>query len=319
VSFTDEVKQELAGTEVEEGEPLRVELAALLRFAGALVVTGGGGGLRLDLETVSGSTARRAFALVHRRYGVAPELRVQAPGGVQRRRLYGVRLETGGERVARDLGLIDGDGRPAPPQPASAGSAAIHLRGAFLAAGSVSHPDRAPHLEVAAHRVDAAEALAASMRHLTDGQVSVSAPPGADRGGRPRVVVKSGETIGVLLASMGATGAFLRWDERRLRRQLRGEATRLANADAANLRRTVEAASTQVQAVERVVTELGWEGLGDALRTVAIARLANPDASLAEIGQLSDPPLSKTAVHRRLRRLEVLAEELRAGTSDPED
>jgi cell division protein WhiA len=317
VSFTDEVKQELAGTEVEEGEPLRVELAALLRFAGALVVTGGGGGLRLDLETVSGATARRAFALVQRRYGVAPELRVQAPGGVQRRRLYGVRLETGGEQVARDLGLIDGHGRPAPPRPAAAGSAAIHLRGAFLAAGSVSHPDRAPHLEVAAHRLDAAEALAASVRHLTEGQVSVGAP--SEGGGRPRVVVKSGETIGVLLASMGATGAFLRWDERRLRRQLRRDATRLANADAANLRRTVEAASTQVQAVERVVTELGWEGLGDELRTVAIARLANPDASLAEIGQLSDPPLSKTAVHRRLRRLEVLAAELRARASDPED
>jgi cell division protein WhiA len=313
VSFTDEVKQELAGTAVAADRPTRVELAALVRFAGALVVTGGGRGLVLDLETVSGATARRAFALVQRRYGVNPELRVRAPGGVQRRRVYGVRLDEGGGEIARDLGLLDQAGRPAAPAPVAAEDAAACLRGAFLAAGSISAPDRAPHLEVVAHRRDAADTLAGAARHLTDGLVSVIEGSGR-RDERPRVVVKSGETIGHLLAGMGATGAFLRWDERRLRRQVRSEATRLANADAANLRRTVDAASSQVHTVEEVVAELGWEGLVEELRIVAIARLANPDASLAELGQLADPPLSKSAVHRRLRRLEAIAAELREGT-----
>jgi cell division protein WhiA len=120
-------------------------------------------------------------------------------------------------------------------------------------------------------------------------------------------VVKSGATIGELLTTMGATGAFLAWDERRLRRQLRSDATRLANADAANLRRTIDAAAMQVRAVETVVAELGWEALDEPLRAVALARLANPEASLSELGELVDPPVAKSVVHRRLRRLEELA------------
>jgi cell division protein WhiA len=310
VSFTDEVKQELAGLPVGDADAVRAELAALVRFGGALVVGGGGRGLHVDLETVSGATARRAFSLLQRRYGVTPELRVRAPGGVQRRRVYGVRLEEGGGTVAEDLGLLDGDGRPADPEPTLGDGAAACLRGAFLASGSISAPERAPHFEIAAHRVGAAHALTLGARTLTPGRVSLVGSGHARAEDRPRVVVKSGETIGHLLAAMGATGAFLRWDERRLRRQLRGDATRLANADAANLRRTVDAASTQVRAVERVVAELGWDGLDEDLREVAIARLASPDVSLAELGQLADPPLSKSAVHRRLRRLEALADDL---------
>lgn len=312
MSFTDEVKQELAGLPVGDDDEVLAELAALVRFGGALVVGGGDRGLHVDFETVSGATARRGFSLLQRRYGVSPELRVRAPGGVQRRRVYGVRLEEGGGAVARDLGLLDDSGRPAAPTAVLGSEAPACVRGAFLAAGSISAPDRPPHLEIAAHRLDAAEALADSARCLTDGLVTVVSAAAADGapGERPRVVVKSGETIGHLLAAVGASGAFLRWDERRLRRQLRSDATRLANADAANLRRTVEAASSQVRAVERVVAELGWDELDEDLREVAIARLASPDASLAELGQLADPPVSKSAVHRRLRRLEAMADEL---------
>lgn len=309
MSFTDEVKQELAGhaaaADVDDG---LAELAALLRFGGALVLAGGDRGIDVDLETVSGATARRAYALLQRHATVVPELRVVAPGGVQRRRVYGVRIEAVGDQVARKVGLIDGFGRPLPPPTLRGQAAVATVRGAFLAAGSISSPDRAPHLEIVAHRLDAAVALAGTLGELTDGAVLVDE---GDRG-RPRVVVKSGAAIGEILAALGATGAFLRWDERRLRRQLRADATRLANADAANLRRTVDAASGQVAAVERVLDAFGWDELDEDLRGVALARLVSPEASLTEVGQLTDPPLSKSAVHRRLRRLEVLAAELDA-------
>ncbi len=312
MSFTDEVKQELAGVPLGSDAAVREELAWLVRFGGALVVGGGDRGVHLVLESVSGATARRAYALIQRRYEVTPELRVRAPGGVQRRRVYGVIVERGGSTVARDLGILDGDGRPVAPVPSGTAGAVPGIRGAFLAAGSVSSPERAPHLEVVAHHRDAAEALATTIAALVESGARVSQPtdpasPGSDR---PRVVVKSGEAIGRLLAGLGATGAFLRWDEQRLRRQLRSDATRLANADAANLRRTVEASSGQVRAVERVVAALGWDAIDEDLRQVAIARLASPDASLAELGQLADPPLAKSVVHRRLRRLETLADEL---------
>jgi cell division protein WhiA len=307
VSFTDEVKQELAGQPVDDGDDGLAELASLLRFGGALIVAGGDRGIDVDLETVSGATARRTYTLLQRHAPVVPELRVRAPGGVQRRRVYGVRVEAVGDQVARSLGLIDDHGRPLPPVATAGASAIATLRGAFLAAGSISSPDRPPHLEIVAHRRDAADALAATASDLTAGTVTVV---DGDEGQRARVVVKSGATIADLLAALGATGAFLRWEERRVRRQVRSDATRLANADAANLRRTVDAASGQVAAVEKVLAALGWDELDEDLRGVALARLVSPEASIAELGQLTDPPLSKSAVHRRLRRLEALAAEL---------
>ena len=86
-----------------------------------------------------------------------------------------------------------------------------------------------------------------------------------------------------------------------------GEAVRLANADQANLRRSVTAAVAQVAAVERAVARVGWEGLPADLAEAAAARLAHPDATLAELGALLDPPRAKGAVLARLRRLEALA------------
>ncbi|MFT5223641.1 MAG: DNA-binding protein WhiA, partial [Glaciecola sp.] len=97
-------------------------------------------------------------------------------------------------------------------------------------------------------------------------------------------------------------------DEQGMRHDLRNEANRLANADAANVQRAVAAASSQVAAVEMAVDTIGWGGLPDDLRTVALARLANPAASLSEVGQLCDPPIGKSAVHRRLKRLSDLAQ-----------
>ncbi len=315
MTFTDEVKQELARLPIGDPNAVRAELAALLRFGGALVLGGGGRGIGIDLETVAGATARRTYTLLQRRYDATPELRVRAPGGVQRRRVYGVRLDGAGDAVARDLGLLDAEGRPVPAAATAGVGAAATARGAFLAAGSISAPDRPPHLEIVAHRRDAAEALAGSLTALLDGRVAVAPSRDDGRDDRPRVVVKSGATIGAVLAAIGATNAYLRWEERRLRRQVRSAATRLANADAANLRRTVEAASSQVQAVERVVAEVGWDDLDVELRGVALARLVSPEASLVELGQLTDPPLTKSAVHRRLRRLLAMADDLDHGTA----
>jgi cell division protein WhiA len=310
-SFTEAVRQELAGQPLGVADAVRAELSALFRFGGSLTLAGGQtpDHLRLELATTSGAVARRAYALLQHRFGLRPELAVRAPGGVHRRTSYGVRVGAGSRHVARDLGLLDARGRLVDGLPADLdpGARTAYLRGALLAAGSVSAPGRAPHLEIAVRSPELAERLAGLVGRVVDAKATATGQE------RPRVVVKSGAAIGDLLAATGATRAFLEWDERRMRRQLRNEATRLANADAANLRRSVEAAATQVQAVEEAVRRHGWDALDDELRAVALARLANPTASLAELGELADPPVGKSAVHRRLKRLEALA------TRDPAD
>lgn len=309
MSFTDDVRQELSRIEVASEAEGRAELSALLHVAGTLHLAGGAAGPQLDLHvaTTSGACARRVFRLLGDMYELRPELRVRAAGGVRRRTSYEVVLGDRTAVVARDLGLLDRAGRPRrlpPPALVDAPPLALaYVRGAVLGAGSISAPGRSPHLEVRVADGDFARALAQLVEQATGVRAGTSS---TDAGAR--VVVKSGTGIGELLTAIGAIRAFLRWDDRRLRRDLRNEANRLANADAANVRRTVEAAAEQVRLVERVVGEIGWERVPDDLRDVALARLANPSASLSEIGELCDPPVGKATVHRRLQRLADLTE-----------
>ncbi len=298
-SFTETVRQELASRPLGSDREVWAELAGLVRCAGRLTLGGGGVGQGLTVATTSGAVARRTYALVQHRFALRPDLAVRAAGGVHRRATYEVRISDATARVASDLGLVDDHGRPITALPVAPGErhTVAFLRGAVLACASFSAPGRDPHLEVVPGSPAVADAIAALLSHELDTSVRSAAD------GRGRVVLKSGETIGEVLVLVGATGAFLRWDEQRMRRQLRGEATRLANADAANLRRSIDAAREQIRAVQRVIIRLGWEALDDELREVALARLANPQASLTEVGQLLDPPVGKSAVHRRLRRL----------------
>lgn len=297
--FTEGVRQELARAPLDDERAVRAELEVLARSIGALELHGDERDpVTLALTTGSAAVARRAFALAASASGGHPEVAVRAPVGPGGRRTYRVRLAGAGPLVRR-LELLDGDGRPvaARDRPGDRTPAvdAARWRAALLGAASVSAPGRTPHLEVVVRDDALAGLLVAALARLIEG---AHAHRDAER---DRVVVKSGAVIGELLARAGATRAFLDFDERRLRRQLRDDVTRVTNADAANLRRAIDASAVQVRAVERLVDAVGWDGLDDEEREVALARLTNPEATLAELAELVGA--ARTTVHRRLARL----------------
>ncbi|HEY2960185.1 MAG TPA: DNA-binding protein WhiA [Actinomycetota bacterium] len=309
--FTVRVKEELAALRPGTPGERRALLAGLLRFAATLHLAGTvGPRVTLVLATESGGVARLAFWLVHAAHGVRPGFRMRSRGSLAPRARYEVVLTERVERVLRDAGVLDDAGRLAAGVPArlvrGRAAAACYARGAFLGRGSVTAPTRAPHLEVGTPDERAARDLAALLARL-----GLPAATGVRAGAREqtwRVVVKGGEAIGRTLATLGARDAYLAWEDGRIRREVRGEAVRLANADQANLRRSVAAAMAHLAAVERAVTEVGWERLPEDLAAVATLRLAHPDATLAELGALLDPPRSKGAVLARLRRLAALGD-----------
>jgi cell division protein WhiA len=327
--FTVRVKEELAALRPAAPAERRALLAALLRFTATLRIEGmageGGPGagpgrtarsrLTLVLASRSGGVARLAFWLLHTGYGVRPDLRVRtatralAPGA-----RYEVVLAERVERVLADTAILDGAGRLTHGVPGALvrgrDAAACYLRGAFLGRGSVSAPTREPHLEIGAPDERTAAGLAALLSRL---DLAARSGARADQD-LHRVLLKSGEAIGRALATIGATSAYLAWEDGRIRREVRGEAVRLANADQANLRRSVAAALAQVALVEAAVARLGWEGMPDDVADVAALRLANPAATLAELGASLRPPRSKGAVLARLRRLRELAEHADDGT-----
>lgn len=300
-STTERVRQELAALPLD-GPAVPAELAALLRTAGRLARDRQG--VRLELHTTTGATARRAHHLL-RSLDAVPTLVVREATNVEQRTYGTVLGAPAAAAVGRLLGLLDDGGRPRATAPAAhEAQPAAMVRGAMLGGGSVSGPRRPPHLELRTNHRATAEQLAAAVEALVGTRPSV----GATRTGH-RAVLKSGVALADLLGAVGATSAYIAQEEQLVRREVRAEAQRLANADAANVRRAVAAASDQVRLVEHAVGVLGWDALGEGLRDVALARLANPSASLTELGQLCDPPVGKSAVHRRLTRLQQLVEE----------
>lgn len=315
--FTETVRQELARTPVHDDVATRAELVALVRLIGSLEVRGGAAPedrLAVVVTTRSGAVARRLFALLSAHHGIRPEVAVSSAAGARGRATYRLRVAGDGGALARDLGLIDGRGHPREPSgprevvDASASAAEGLWRGALLASTSLSAPGRPVHLEVAVTSEAVATALVASLTVLVEGAQARHDPA------RGRVVIKSGTTVGELLVRLGATRAFLAFDDRRLRRQLRDDVTRLTNADEANLRRAIDASARQVRAIETLLEGEAWEALDDEAREVALARLANPEASLAELGEVLEVP--RTTVHRRLARLvEIAGQDGREGPS----
>lgn len=304
MALTAEVKDELARLKVDKISCRKAEVSALLRFAGGLHIVSGR--IVIEAEVDTGVVARRLKQAITEVYGHSSDVMVIQPGGLRRGNRYVVRVAREGESLARQTGLLDSRGRPVrglPPQIVSGGvdESAAAWRGAFLAHGSLTEPGRSSALEITCPGPEAALALVGAARRL-------GVPTKArEVRGVDRVVVRDGEAISTMLTTLGAVETAKVWDERRARREVRGTANRLANFDDANLRRSARAAVAAGARVERAFEILG-EDLPEHLREAGELRLAHKQASLEELGQLADPPLTKDAVAGRIRRLLATAD-----------
>ena len=235
-----------------------------------------------------------------------PEVMVVQGGSLHRGSRYVLRVTKRGKDLARLSGLVDDRGRPVRGMPVSViqggrNAAAAAWRGAFLARGSLTEPGRSMALEVTCPGSEAALALSGAARRLG---ITVKS---RESRGVDRVVLRDGEAIADLLTRMGAQETRLIWEERRMRREVKAQANRLANFDDANLRRSARAAVAASARVERALEILG-EDAPAHLVAAGKLRIEHRQASLEELGKLHDPPLTKDAVAGRIRRLLATAD-----------
>jgi cell division protein WhiA len=302
--MTAQVKAELATVKVTKPCCRKSEVAAILRFAGGLHIHSGR--ILIEAELDTGAAARRLRTEIGEVFGHPSDLVVVSGSGIRRGTRYVVRVIKDGEALARQTGLIDSRGRPARGLPAQVVSGGLcdcvaAWRGAFLAHGSLTEPGRSMALEVSCPGPEAALALVGAARRL-----GISAKAREVRN-IDRVVVRDGDAIAALLTRLGAHESLLSWEERRLRREVKASANRLANFDDANLRRSARAAVAAGARVERALEILGPD-VPDHLRAAGVLRIENKQASLEELGQLHDPQLTKDAVAGRIRRLLATAD-----------
>jgi DNA-binding protein WhiA len=313
-AMTPTVKDELSRLPVGKACCRRAEMAVILRFAGGLHLANGRVVVEAELDTAS--VARRLRSEIAEVFGHPSEIAMLAAGGLRRSARWLIRVDRGGESLARSTGLIDQRGRPVrglPPMIVTGGlcDAAAAWRGAFLAHGSLTEPGRSSSLEITSPGPEAALALVGAARRLGI-QAKSKQVRGVDR-----VVIRDAEAIGAMLTHMGAHDSVLAWEERRMRREVRATANRLANFDDANLRRSARAAVAASARVRRAL-ELLADDVPDHLLAAGRLRLEHTQASLEELGQLSDPPMTKDAVAGRIRRLLHMADKRAADLGLPD-
>src|ERR1700741_663804 len=290
--MTTEVKDELSRLVVKSVSARRAEVTSLLRFAGGLHIVAGRVVVEAELDL--GSIARRLRKDIFDLYGYNAVVHVLSASGIRKTTRYVLRVANDGEALAPQTGLLDLRGRPVRGLPAqvvggSIADAEAAWRGAFLAHGSLTEPGRSSSLEVTCPGPEAALALVGAARRL-----GIPAKAREVRG-VDRVVVRDGGAISALLTRLGAHDSVLAWEERRMRREVRATANRLANFDDANLRRSARAAVAAGARVERAMEILGGE-VPDHPRVAGELRIEHKQPSREELGKLHEPVLTKDAI-----------------------
>lgn len=178
------------------------------------------------------------------------------------------------------------------------------LRGAFLASGSISNPEKSYHFEIVCQERYLAEILQELFQAFElDAKIVL-------RKKYHIVYIKEGAQIVDALNVMGAYVALMNLENVRILKEMRGSVNRMVNCETANINKVVGAACRQVEDIRYIQSKKGLEDLPPALREMALLRLEYPDTSLKELGELCDPPVGKSGVNHRLRKLGELAKKL---------
>lgn len=180
-----------------------------------------------------------------------------------------------------------------------------YIRGAFIAAGSISNPSKSYHFEIVCNRLEEAEYLR-SMMNVFDLDAKI-----IERKKTYVVYLKEGAQIVDVLNVMEAHVALLEFENIRIMKEMRNSVNRKVNCETANINKTVSAAVRQMEDIKYIRDTVGFDRLPEGLKDVALTRLAYPDASLKELGGLLETPVGKSGVNHRLRKLSEIAVKLR--------
>ncbi|MCL2332943.1 MAG: DNA-binding protein WhiA [Actinomycetia bacterium] len=307
MSFTAEVRDELSRVEPKRECCARAALSALIRFDGALTMSAGNT-WRLELVTESAPVARTIIGLAHSVGGLKTEL-TSRRSVLHKTYSYLITIPSQArlEPTLRTIGLSEraylGGGVDEALVRRDC-CAIAYLRGAFLGAGFVSDPRADAHFEITCQSERLACDLVALMRRFN------LEPKSLERRGAWTVYLKGAEPILNFLALVGAHKALLKTENVRVVKSMRNDVNRRVNAEIANQTKASQAALAQLDTIQRLAAAGVLQSLPEGLREFAELRRANPDLSLRELGAAATPPLSKSAVNHRMRRLEEAVREL---------
>lgn len=312
MSYSSEVKGEILRSWELDQEDFRSFMAAIMKSSGTLSLLPG---LKLGFRIATENPVTARFILKNYKKFLDEKVNLVVTRGttLKKKNLYVITLDEvdelrqvlsqAGVIHDTDQGLVLSDGIHedliATPKRRRA-----YLKGAFLGSGSISNPEKQYHLEIVASSEDYAKELVKLLKKLDiKGNV-------VERKGSFVAYVKGSEQVVDLLNLLGAHQSLLETENIRIVKGLRNNVNRLVNCETANLGKTVLASVRQGQAIEHIAQTVGLARLPKNLREVAELRLAYPDASLKELGEMLHPKVGKSGINHRLRKIEEIAGEL---------
>ncbi|WP_069648941.1 DNA-binding protein WhiA [Caloranaerobacter ferrireducens] len=314
MSFSSKTKNELSRLEINNKCCLISELAALIRMSGSIQIMGLGK-VNIKFATENAAIARRIFTLLKKLYNVQSEVMVRKNRQLKKNNSYLMVVNNADEakKILEDTGIFTKDscnhfeinyGIPDKLIENRCCKRA-YIRGAFLGGGSLSDPEKTYHLEFVTNSSKHSEDLCELINSFGLNSKIVT------RKDNFVVYIKEGEQIVDLLNIIGAHNALLKLENIRILKDVRNNINRIVNCETANLSKTINAALRQIKNIEYIDRTIGIDKLPENLVDIAKLRLINREASLKELGQMLDPPIGKSGVNHRLRKIEQIAEELK--------
>lgn len=313
MSFSSSVKNELCRIEIDDKCCMFAELAAVIRVSGMIKFTARDDA-NIKIVTENAAFARKLFSLIKRLYNVYPEVVTRRSKKLKKHISYIIVMTSsmGLKDILVNMGILQGkDGSTEYMYFDSKLLKRLcckkaYLRGAFLAGGSISDPEKTYHLEIAAH----SDVLAHELSTL--GNKFKMHAKVITRKGSYVCYLKEGENIVDFLNVIGAHSALLELENVRILKEMRNNVNRIVNCETANLEKTVNASLRQVENISYIRDHIGFDNIPENLQEIAELRLKFSDANLKELGEMLDPPLGKSGVNHRLRKLDRIAESARS-------
>jgi len=313
MSFSREVKEELS-RQLKEGRHCQIaELAAIISLCSRVIITEKNKYI-LKIQTENISVARKYFTLIEKTFNIKAEISVRRNSALKRSKLFYVTIMKHEEvvRILQATKLMDEHFEI--EEDLSIHSNLViqntcckraFIRGAYLANGSMSDPSKTYHLEITAVNEKKAKQLQEIILSFQiDAKIVL-------RKKYYVVYIKEGSQIVDLLNIMEAHVALMNLENVRILKEVRNSVNRQVNCEAANINKTVTAASKQIDDIIYIRDTLGFDQLSDGLEEIARTRIEYPESSLKELGLLLTPPIGKSGVNHRLRKLSILADNVR--------
>lgn len=313
MSFSSKVKNEVCRQVNLSREQALAMLSGIMKVSGTL---GFSGDMKMNfrISTENPAIARLTFRLLKEHFNIHTKIFVKKSNSLKKNNIYSVIIdnEMGVRELLEEVGVLtEEEGMIALdysiPEKIikDAECKRIFIRGVFLGGGSISNPEKTYHLEFVTHHEQYAEELCSVINSYGLNSKVIQ------RKGSYVIYLKEGEQIVDLLNVIGAHESLLELENVRIMKEMRNNVNRLVNCETANLSKTVNAAVRQIESIKLIEKEIGLKRLPKNLRDVAELRLIYPNESLKELGEMIDPPVGKSGVNHRLRKIEKIAEELR--------